>query len=265
MEVSQEVSTELDVYQTLDQNLEDIRQVVLDHYERGRQDLMIMDLDNIYAEYNEALNLEQVSRAVRTCIRLHRNEYRDNDDPYIVHCFQAGLIPVILGAGVDTVKAALLHDGIEQRFDYNKKKGLWLMSGIDTVMSDIDTECGRDTLGLVVVVTSVPIDDDSLKRKYELNEQIKKYSKNDPWKRASLIRVGDRIVNLRTLAELRSKQGIASRQRAQNTIVDTINNVRQMAQEVDAVYADCSNVPELSIDDYLMRLVDEAKKKICYS
>lgn len=265
MEVSQELSTELDVYQTLDQNLEDIRQVVLEQYERGRNDLLLIDIGNIYKEYNESLDLEQVNRAVRLCIRLHKYDYRDNDDPYIVHCLQAGLIPVILGAGVDTVKAALLHDGIEQRFDYNKQRGLWLMTGIDYVMNEIDTECGRDTLGLVVVVTSVPIDDDSLKRKYELNEQIKRYSKNDPWKRASLIRVGDRIVNLRTLADLSSKKGVASKQRAQNTIVDTIKNVRQMAQEVDAVYANCSNVPELSIDDYLMRLVDEAKKKIGYS
>ena len=147
-------------------------------------------IESLFANMEPRLSAEDMSRvrdAYALAFEAHKEQRRKTGEPYIIHPIAvARIVAEELELGANPVIAAFLHDVVEDT---------------DYTIEDIRERFGDDVAFLVGVVTK------QKKDKYEKSKQVDNYRQilasvhYDV--RAILIKLADRLHNMRTLASMR--------------------------------------------------------------
>ena len=140
------------------------------------------------AEYLDAEALDKVDRAYRFAREFHRNQRRRSGEPYINHPVEVALILANdLHMDEDTICAAILHDTVEDT---------------EATFDDLKEQFGETVAELVDGVTKLTqVQVSSLNEKQALNLR-KMFLAMSRDIRVVIIKIADRLHNMRTLAAL---------------------------------------------------------------
>ncbi len=137
--------------------------------------------------FNANINIPLIRRAYEFSDKAHAKQKRESGEPYIVHCLNVALILAELHLDSTTIAAGLIHDVVEDSgFTYDR----------------IKDEFGEEVAGLVDGVTKL----EAVEFKSEEEQQVEYFRKmllsmaRDI--RVILIKLADRLHNMRTLQHL---------------------------------------------------------------
>jgi len=143
------------------------------------------------AVVDRKLDEHQIERAQAFASRVHAGQTRKSGDPYLTHCEEVATILAELELDTATVAAGLLHDTIEET---------------DVELGDLRAEFGEEIAGLVDGVTKIT----GLHFESREREQAENFRKmllsvvKDV--RVILIKLADRLHNMRTISHLTGEQ-----------------------------------------------------------
>ena len=155
------------------------------------------DLKNLYEEYIKDENdRKKIESAYFFILEKHKNQFRKSGEPYYHHLIEVAYILASLRAGPSTITAGLLHDVVEDT---------------DTSVEDIKRGWGKEVATMVDSLTKI--------QRMKLSKiEAKDFEAEDHRKiligmakdiRVILIKIADRLHNLRTLASLSPERQIA--------------------------------------------------------
>ena len=149
------------------------------------------DLIKKVKNYNKFLNPETLSKAYTFALNAHKDQKRDSGDPYLSHPIAVANILSDLKLDSATIATGLLHDTIEDT---------------NTTYNMVQKEFGKEVADLVEGVTKIS----------ELEGNIIKNSKAENIRklilatskdiRVLLVKLADRLHNMRTLEALKSEK-----------------------------------------------------------
>jgi len=157
----------------------------------------MLDIRDKFAQCYNAEQAAVLNDALDYATELHINQKRDSGEPYIIHPIAVAKILIDLGLDYRAVSAALLHDVVEDT---------------PATEEDIINRFGKETAELVMGVTKLQ----KLAFKSKEEEQAENFRRmffamaKDI--RVLIIKIADRLHNMRTLASLsiERQQAIAS-------------------------------------------------------
>lgn len=145
-------------------------------------------LDTIHS-YQPQASCDDVKRAYQIASEAHKEQFRVSGEPYILHPLAVAQILAEMKIDTTTITASLLHDVVE-----------------DTVMSldDIKQIFGKEVAFLVDGVTKLSRLDYRTKEDQQLNSMRKMFLAMTKDVRVVVIKLADRLHNMRTLRYMRS-------------------------------------------------------------
>jgi len=141
--------------------------------------------------YNRFLNPETLSKAYSFALKAHKDQKRDSGDPYLVHPIAVADILSDLKLDSATIATGLLHDTIEDTRE---------------TYSTVEKEFGKEVADLVDGVTKIS----QLEGKALDNSKAENFRKlilaTSKDIRVLLVKLADRLHNMRTLKSISEKQ-----------------------------------------------------------
>ena len=129
-------------------------------------------------------DIEEIKKAFEFAARLHNGQYRISEEPYIIHPVEVAKILTDLMVDKNTIKAALLHDVIEDT---------------DTKPEEIRELFGDDVLSLVMGVTKLGKYQFKSKEERQAENFRKMFIAMANDVRGVFLKLADRLHNMRTL------------------------------------------------------------------
>lgn len=151
---------------------------------------------------------EEVSRALDLAAEAHQGQSRASGDPYIAHPVAVARILAELNMDTDTIVAALLHDVVEDT---------------PITLAQIETQFGSDVAALVDGVTKLSWLEVRTREEEQVENLRKMFLAMARDIRVILIKLADRLHNMRTLKHLPP------------------DRVRRIAKETREIYAPLAN------------------------
>ena len=149
------------------------------------------ELINKVKSYNKFLNPETLSKAYDFAVKVHKDQKRQSGDPYVIHPVAVANILTELKLDSATIATGLLHDTIEDTFATYKT---------------IEEEFGKEVADLVDGVTKISVFENqavSNSRAENFRKLILATSKDI---RVLLVKLADRLHNMRTLKAIDKKE-----------------------------------------------------------
>lgn len=145
-------------------------------------------IDTIHSYLPQA-DCEDVTKAYHTAEEAHKEQHRVSGEPYILHPLAVAQILADMKIDTTTITAALLHDVVE-----------------DTActLEDLRNEFGREVAFLVDGVTKLSRLNYRTKEDQQLNSMCKMFLAMAKDVRVVVIKLADRLHNMRTLRYMRS-------------------------------------------------------------
>lgn len=159
----------------------------------------ILDLLNHLPETTNPVERDLIARAYQVSEQAHRGQKRASGEAYIQHCLAVAKIMLELGAPMQTIAAALLHDVVEDT-----------PLTIDDLKRDFGPEIAKLVDG-VTKLTQLPRVSRDLEQKKDERSSRRELAKEtlrktflamDDDVRVVVIKLADRLHNMRTLAHL---------------------------------------------------------------
>ena len=163
-------------------------------------DGLFEDLLCAVAETMDKEDIEYIKKAYEIAREAHEGQYRRSGEPYIIHPVQVAKILYELGMDSESMIAALLHDVVEDT---------------ELTKEDVKKEFGEDVAELVEGVTKlgkVPLFTKEEQQAENVRKMLMAMSQDI---RVIIIKLADRIHNMRTLAFMRPHK---RREKAQETL-----------------------------------------------
>ena len=151
------------------------------------------DLKEAAAAYLPPEDVETIERAYHFAKDAHADQRRRSGEPYITHPIEVAIILTGLNMDVDTIAAALLHDTIEDT---------------PVTREDVVEAFGEDVATLVegvTKITKIEVETLSDKQAATIRKMLVAMNKDI---RVIVIKLADRLHNMRTLASLREDRRI---------------------------------------------------------
>ena len=155
------------------------------------------ELKEVYTQYiSNPKDLKNIEDAYFFVLKKHENQFRKSGEPYVHHLIEVAYILANLHAGPSTLVAALLHDVVEDT---------------DTNIQDIENLFGKEVSKLVDSLTKIQ----RLKlskissEEFEAEDHRKIFIGMAKDIRVILIKLADRLHNMRTLSSLSIERQIA--------------------------------------------------------
>ena len=149
------------------------------------------ELINKVKSYNKFLNPETLSKAYEFAVKVHKDQKRQSGDPYVIHPVAVANILTELKLDSATIATGLLHDTIEDTFATYKT---------------IEEQFGKEVADLVDGVTKISVFENqavSNSRAENFRKLILATSKDI---RVLLVKLADRLHNMRTLKAIDKKE-----------------------------------------------------------
>ncbi|MFC1741147.1 RelA/SpoT family protein [Nanoarchaeota archaeon] len=140
-------------------------------------------------EHNPNANFKLIEKAYRFAEQAHKGQKRSSGEAFFVHPLEVGRILIHLKADSATICAALLHDTVEDT---------------STSTKTVRDEFGKEIAGLVSGMTKITGKKYESKEDYKAENLRKILLATTKDIRVILIRLADRLHNMRTLATFRS-------------------------------------------------------------
>ena len=141
------------------------------------------DLLEVISNYSE-IDKEKIIKAYHYAYDIHKGQYRQSGEEYIIHPLTVAYILAELGADADTICAGLLHDTIEDS---------------NTTKEEIAENFGSDVANLVDGVTKISKMNFSTKQEQNMANTRKIITSMATDIRIIIIKLADRLHNMRTL------------------------------------------------------------------
>ncbi len=135
-------------------------------------------------EYNTKAQLRLIKKALNVAFDAHKNQIRENGEPYIIHPIEVARILISLKADSATICAALLHDVVEDTH---------------VRLSQIEEDFGEEIATLVEGVTKIGGIHFDSKEDYTAENIRKVLLATTKDIRVILIKLADRLHNMQTL------------------------------------------------------------------
>ena len=161
---------------------------------------MYQKLEDIIIGYNQSADLSRVRKAYELAEQLHHNQVRLSGEPYIFHPLSVAIILAQMEMDTDTIIAALLHDTVEDT---------------DCTSQDLIQEFGEQVAELVDGVTKLSRIPYSSQEEQQVENLRKMFMAMARDIRVILIKLADRLHNMRTLKSMREEK---QRQKALETM-----------------------------------------------
>lgn len=139
-------------------------------------------------------DLMTISKAYEFAKEKHKGAFRVDGSPYIKHPVETAEIIVSLHAGPNTIAAGLLHDTIEDVEEVDEKM--------------IEEIFGEDIASLVMAVTKVSVNESSTINDNKDKTIQKVFHAMSSDVRTIIIKIADRLNNMRTLSVLKREKQI---------------------------------------------------------
>lgn len=155
------------------------------------------ELQQLYFPYIiNADDRKRIESAYNFACKVHSNQFRKSGEPYIHHLIEVSYILAQLQAGPNTIIAGLLHDSVEDT---------------DTSVEDIRNMFGDDVAMLVDSLTKIQRLKLSHKtaEEFEAEDHKKIFLGMAKDVRVIIVKLADRLHNMRTLDSLKKERQIA--------------------------------------------------------
>ena len=149
------------------------------------------DLIKKVKNYNPFLNKAALIKAYTFALKAHHNQKRDSGDPYLVHPVAVADILCDLKLDSATITTGLLHDTIEDT---------------KATYKTVEKEFGKEVADLVDGVTKISNFEDKAKPTSKAENFRKLILATSKDIRVLLVKLADRLHNMRTLGSINSKQ-----------------------------------------------------------
>ena len=136
-------------------------------------------------------NIDLITRAYLFAEKNHDGQYRKSGEPYIIHAIQVGYILSSLRTGPKTIAAGLLHDVVED---------------CDVCLEDVKEKFGDEVASLVESVTKIGALKFKDEKEYLASNHRKIFIAMAKDVRVILIKLSDRLHNMRTLQYMRPEK-----------------------------------------------------------
>ena len=163
------------------------------------------DLINKVKAYNKFLNPDTLSKAYNFALKAHANQQRISGDPYLIHPVAVANILTDLKLDSATIATGLLHDTIEDT---------------KATYKTVKDEFGKEVADLVEGVTKISALEDKAKKNSKAENFRKLILATSKDIRVLLVKIADRLHNMRTIEEFRN-----------------IEKRKQIARETMEIYA----------------------------
>lgn len=150
----------------------------------------IMELTSCYLDDDERLLIE---KAYEFAAEAHKDQFRKTGEPFIVHPVEVALILVDLRMDAETICAALLHDTVEDS-----------EVPLETIEAEFNEQVAQLVDG-VTKITRIEVESLSDKQAETIRKMFVAMSKDI---RVIVIKLADRLHNMRTLAALKEDRRI---------------------------------------------------------
>ena len=148
------------------------------------------DLINKVKSYNKFLNPNTLTKAYDFAVKAHENQKRDSGDPYVIHPVEVANILTEMKLDSATIATGLLHDTIEDTHATYKT---------------IEDEFGKEVADLVDGVTKITVFENQAVSNSKAENFRKLILATSRDIRVLLVKLADRLHNMRTINAIHSK------------------------------------------------------------
>ena len=159
------------------------------------KEITIQDVISKRKEHARRIDSKLITRAYEYAVKKHGNQLRKSGEPYIIHPLNVAYILADIGLDEATICAALLHDVVEDT---------------DTTNEDIVKEFGEEIAQMVAGVTKLSNIQFSSAEEQQVEDYRKMFLAMGKDIRVILIKLADRLHNMRTLKHLSRERQIAN-------------------------------------------------------
>ena len=183
-----------------------------DTYEYGIDDVIKRAREN-----NKHIDGKKILRAYNFALGKHGDQKRKSGEPYIIHPVQVAYILAGLELDTDTICAALLHDVVEDT---------------DVTREELEKEFGPQIAAMVDGVTKLGKLQYTSKEEQQVENYRKMFLAMGKDIRVILIKLADRLHNMRTLKYLSRDRQIANAKETQDLYAPLANRLRNLFFEM---------------------------------
>ena len=181
--------------------------------------------------YNKFLNSETLNKAYNFALEAHQNQKREEGVPYIIHPVAVAKILTELKLDSATITTGLLHDTIEDT---------------KVTYESVKKEFGEEVANLVEGVTKIS----ELESKASTDSKAENFRKlilaTSKDIRVLLVKLADRLHNMRTIQFVKDKDKIIQKAKEVNlNVVDTLDEVLKDANFVISMLPEGKHVKSL--------------------
>ena len=170
----------------------------------------INDIVNVVKEKNRNADVEQVIKAYEFAKKMHGDQCRKSGEPYIIHPIQVAYTLADLELDTATICAALLHDVVEDTEITNE---------------DLKKEFGIEVAEMVDGVTKLSKIQYVTLKEQQVEDYRKMFLAMGKDIRVILIKLADRLHNMRTLKFLSRERQIANAQETMDLYAPLANRL----------------------------------------
>ena len=159
------------------------------------KEIGIQDIIEKRKQHSRKVDVKLIMRAYEYAVKMHGNQVRHSGEPYIIHPINVAYILADIGLDEATICAALLHDVVEDTQATNQ---------------DIVKEFGEEIAQMVAGVTKLNNISFSSAEEQQVEDYRKMFLAMGKDIRVILIKLADRLHNMRTLKHLKRERQIAN-------------------------------------------------------
>ena len=159
------------------------------------QEVTIQDIISKKKEVSRKVDTKLIMKAYNLANEKHKNQKRGSGEPYIVHPLQVAYTLACIGLDSQTICAALLHDVVEDT---------------DVTNEDLVREFGQEIADMVAGVTKLSNIQFATVEDTQVENYRRMFLAMGKDIRVILIKLADRLHNMRTLKYLRRERQIAN-------------------------------------------------------
>ncbi len=160
-----------------------------------RQQITIQDVISKRKEHSRKIDTKLIMKAYNYAVGHHGNQCRRSGEPYIIHPLNVAFILADIGLDDSTICAALLHDVVEDT---------------EATDEDIKREFGEEIAEMVAGVTKLSSMQFETIEERQVEDYRRMFLAMGKDIRVILIKLADRLHNMRTLKFLKRDRQIAN-------------------------------------------------------
>ena len=159
------------------------------------KEITIQDVIEKRKKHSRKVDTKLIMKAYEYALKMHGNQVRRSGEPYIIHPINVAYILADIGLDEATISAALLHDVVEDT---------------EATQEDIVNEFGEEIAQMVAGVTKLSNISFSSAEEQQVEDYRKMFLAMGKDIRVILIKLADRLHNMRTLKHLKRERQIAN-------------------------------------------------------